>query len=351
MLPYQGLYRLWRFCKSACLALCSIALIAHSSLEASRFKKIKPSAAKKRTKGRNEQWLPLFSSLAKTLDVPKKAIYINTLPGERSRNAVLKITKAKGENHVLKIFQSITNAEHELNAYSILNKKRLKKSTIPKTESWSRTVNGTLLHGILMEHIEGKSLSSLVNERKQDTKNMQDLTLGIQRVGEALREFHDAFATGRFMTTAAKLSEIDHTLKILENKRTQLGASYNILKTRFEETLAPAFLNATLRETAYHGDANSDNFIVTKESLAILDVATMRWSLKDDDGFMTGAPDIARFLESLKINSSPKLTNVEFNRLKKQLHEVYGQGNFPERKADFQNAVDFYTFQFQLVAN
>ena len=85
------------------------------------------------------------------------------------------------------------------------------------------------------------------------------------------------------------------------------------VKAKLEGSLLDAFLAAKVPATAYHGDANTGNFILdgygpnpknSKESkfkkLGVIDVGSMQWSMSGGKGIKTGAADTARFLGSLE---------------------------------------------------
>ena len=330
--------------------VCAVILLQFLPLNhGAATKKLKVNLSKT-TRLKNDHRRNLLNSLSERFQTPKEDIHLEELTGGRSRNRVFKVHFKDSSVYVLKIFDNGRNARQEFNTYTALQKKRLSHSKTPKPVAWSETIGGVVQEGLWMRHVESTPVSSLVNARVKNEASKEDLARGVAMVGVALREVHDVFYTGQWMSKASKASEIEHTRGLLAQKKKLLGSQYGQTKKRYEEELVPNFLEARIRETAYHGDANSDNFLITENELMIIDVATMRWSLNGDQGTMTGAPDIARFLESLKLNSNPKLSSSEYLSLKNTFLKSYEQDKSPEQKEDFQKAIDFYTFQFQLAA-
>jgi hypothetical protein len=209
--------------------------------------------------------------------------------------------------------------------------------------------------GMMMETAKGTSVDAMVNSlptepglRPEAITKLQDAVI---KVAKGLAELHRAFADGDPQTLEQKTSETNYTLQKLEGIRARIGENHFARIRAALELQIAAYKAAKVPATAYHGDANTGNFIVGPDGkLRLLDVGSMQWSV-DSAGKPkgTGAADVARFLESLQSKRPGALTPEEIAQFTKRFNDTYFhemQGKVTP--ADLEAATAMYRAQLEI---
>jgi hypothetical protein len=291
------------------------------------------------------------------IGVDPARVTVDPVGGGKSNAPVFRIRIGAEELGFFKVFDSIGEAQTEVSMIKQIASKHLKNMEVvgDKGEIGIADGDGNTKGGMMMETAKGTSVDAMVKSLPTEPalrpEAIAKLREAVVKVAKGLAEMHQAFADGDPQTMEQKTSESDYTLRKLEGIRAQIGeAHYARIRAALEVQVA-AYKAAKVPATAYHGDANTGNFIVGPDGkLRMIDVGSMQWSL-DGAGKPkgTGAADVARFLESLESKRPGSLTPEEVAQLTKlfndtYFHEMHGKVT----PADLDAATAMYRAQLEI---
>jgi hypothetical protein len=215
---------------------------------------------------------------------------------------------------------------------------------------------------VMMDTAKGKSVAKMVETMPEAgvfrDQAMAELEDAVVNVARGLAEMHNATGNGDLMNIANKTSDAQYILGKVDNAQPLLGDDWVPIHQALEGEVIPAFYEAPLPASAYHGDANIGNFVVSTEgtgaaaktTVGVIDVGSMKWSVTAaGDGNKTGAADVARFLGSFETMFPGKLTGAEMARLRTAFERAYF-ADVPAAQADFEAAIKLYGVELEIAA-
>lgn len=292
--------------------------------------------------------------VARELGVDPGRITVHPLAGGRSGASVFKVMLGDADVGVFKVFSNAADAAAEAKAIDAIASKHLKNfQVVGDKGSVNVDAGGTAKSGLMMEVAPGKTVKQLVDGLPESgplrDAAVHDLAVAAAQVGKAMGEFHKSFETGHEMARAAKESEASNLIrKMIQIEPLVDPAVYEALRAQVIDRIA-AFYNASIPETAYHGDANIGNFAVGPGGkVTTFDVGTMKWSI-DASGkpVASGAADVARFAVSLASDNPGRLTPTELDAVRTAFGKAYFAATGTTRDG-LLPAVRFYQIDMEL---
>lgn len=322
----------------------------------------------------SEDWTaPIAQAIA--MGYGKTVGDLKELGGGRSAAPVYKVT-VDGKSCVFKVFPDIREAETEIRMLVLLKGKGI-PSVLPIIGPGGMSVcpvGGPISQkaGMLMEMAEGKSVDQMVGEHTP-AADPRPLQAAVEATAALLWQLHNPVEKTMLMAPDRKRFDVEFVLKKLEamdpSKKDAINAvpsqpgPTNMEKLQgYIKELGKAYLEARLRASVTHSDANAGNFIFRPEDavdaapmlLSVIDVATMEQSIdRNKQGMKTGAADVGRFLQSLLTGNPGKIEPALFA----ELQESFWRGYRPDPAvaappvvpADFAMSVLFHRFFLEIV--
>ena len=262
-------------------------------------------------------------------------VRVKQLGGGASGAVVYRVTVDDMPVGVFKLFTDKQGAAHESEMLDLLRDAKLKRMDVVRGRGRISIDPKAGFHGaVLMDHAKGTTIRELIESVPKTGPQRQDavdrLEFAMVRAAEGLAEMHESFGTRRagkpeLMTPEAKQDDANYFLdnnfrsgRDVHKVKTALGADFERVKAALEGPTLAAFMNPEVPATAYHGDANTGNFLVDRyvegkgyKDVAMIDVGSMKWSVDKGKGTKTGAADVARVLGSLETFAPNNLTAGE----------------------------------------
>ena len=298
--------------------------------------------------------------LATELGVDPTLLVVKRLGGGASGAMVFKVKLGDADVGVFKVFKDMAEARNEMAMMNLMASKAMQHFKVVDNKSTSALrVGDTTKPGetnkgaMLMGTAGGRDVSSQIENIPADlglrAEALAQMENDVKVIARALAEFHGTMASGEMMTPDAKAGAAKYIMdKKIEPHVADFAPDGDAIKVKML-ALVEAFKLAPVPATAYHGDANAGNFMVAGETVNVIDVGTMKYSLKNGVGADTGAADLARFEQSLETLHPGKLSAVEADHLKAAFEQAYFAAiGIPA--ADLQAAKILYAVEVEIAA-
>jgi hypothetical protein len=268
----------------------------------------------------------------------------------RSGAPVFRVRVGAEELGYFKVF-SDADAAVELKMLQKLKDAHLKDLQVVDAKGTAAGADGKT--GVLMDTAKGSTITSMIDQLPVDpaarAEAVAKLEAAVKAVAKGLAELHSSFTDG-MQSDAQKRSDSVYISNKLDAIRQKLGdAHYQRIKDLLFK-ISQDYIKSNVPATAYHGDANTGNFLVDSSGkVTTIDVEKMRWSFDQNTGKAagTGAADVGRFLESLQ--AKPQLQAAELKALTDAFKEAYfAQMKGKVAPADLEAATLLYQIEFEI---
>src|SRR5262249_4495375 len=142
--------------------------------------------------------------------------------------------------------------------------------------------------GVMMSTAKGNSITDLCTnlpvEPAPRADAMKQLEHAVKNVARGLAEMHDSFASG-VQSEAQKTTDAGFIIRKLDAIKGVLGSGrYARIKAILQGDVLPKYVASKVPATAYHGDANTGNFMVDGQGkVSTIDLDTMKYSFENSD--------------------------------------------------------------------
>lgn len=363
---------------------------ANEALSAKAFKLPGPKATVELTKGMTPaaQDEAVLRFLTIHMRADGEYVSIKRLGGGKSGALIYEVKVGDREVGVFKLFGNADDAKAELQILDMLAKSGLKKMKAVDARGMASVAADSGFGGaVLMDKAAGTSVRDLIKAAAPNAPNraavMKQLEAAMVSVAGGLAELHQKFGATKanndtaMMSDAAKKSDAEYAYNKNFKPTGRDGKPnprYQALQAEFGPKLGDVeaavlaarqkFYDTPVPATAYLGDANAGNFMVSNydpargyQDLGLIDVGSMKWAFEGGNaqvgakGKVTGAADIARFLGSLETMFPGNLQPHEVTALREKFMwaytQGYRQGKYPEFLANIAVAEKWYRLELE----
>jgi hypothetical protein len=346
---------------------------------------------------RRNEWASLVGDfLALELPAPRARLRVVQLGGGNTGDPLFNVSLGQAAIGVFKVFANQQQAQAEIDQLRYLaspdgQPAQNQHSTVVGGYDGMQPVqvgNAQGRMGILMDAAPGRSVDSLVTSLPAPDSPLRIASVERVRaasllVARALAEIHyrsrnaqnngmmtpqQKYGGPQAQTDVANILQKIGFLMAPDPQRytpqrvvelQAQNAPLTAIRNRVRDHLLPAFQQANVPATCYHGDANSGNFIIDGDRLSIIDVGFARWSHGVQGGTATGANDIAKYLNSLETLhpvAPNRLTAQELGPISDAFCATYRQsyngldGNNNLTQQDLAAIINIYRVEGELAA-